>query len=176
MKHVAITFCAVVSMCAAQTSATFEQWHDRGLKRNPSGVSLHIETRDNRAIYHTSETINLLMVFTSERENLYSAVATDPGSGDDVVLQRVGEEAHRLIFDHGIVCCSSSAPKDLGRKPVEVPSYFYFRLPEGQYSLFVETKRVLQGHPEGAYGKGPTVTSDILHLTVLPEEKPAVRH
>jgi hypothetical protein len=176
VKRVSLIFCALTSICLAQTTATFEQLHDRGLKRNPPGVTLHIETKDKRTVYHASEIIDPVMVFTSARANLYTVITEDLGWGDEAVLQPDGDKVRRLVFDHGVACCSSSVPEFLGPGPVIVGHYFRLQLPPGRYALFLQTERVSQGRPaRGHYGEGGAVmTSDILNLTVLPEEKRAV--
>jgi hypothetical protein len=161
---------AFASVCGAQTTAKFEEWHARGTKENPSGVSASLVTRDGHKIYHASDDIIFQMLLASSSENVYTAELAGMGNGDEIVFQRSdAAEPSRQPYDHRVICCSD-VRQSLGQKPTVVTTYFHLRLQPGAYSLFFQTLRVSHGWPErGHSGEGPVVTSDVLHITVLPD-------
>jgi len=155
--------------CEPQHQQRFEDWHRRGLKQNPAGLTVKLHTRDNTDRYAASERVNLQLSITSLSDTLYE-VETAGMSGDEVVLQGSNTDKPRISVDkYGIACCSS-AVKPLSKNPVNVATRLYLHLRPGEYSLFVKTKRVSRGGAKpGHYADALLVTSDVLHLTITPD-------
>ena len=158
-------------LCLAQLPQKFEDLHSRSLKQNPAGVSIKLHTKDERVRYTAGEIVKVELSIASWSDDLYT-VETADRDGDEMVLQDLGaEQPRRLIDKHGVLCCGY-ALKTLGKEPINVATHFYLRLQPGEYLLFVRTKRVSRGRPkQGHYGDGPMVTSDILRLTIKPDQK-----
>ena len=115
--------------------------------------------------------MNLELILTSRADVLYTVETADV-SGDEIVFQRSSAEGPRRFIDrHGVLCCST-ARQVLSTNPIEVATHLYLRPEPGDYSLFVKTKRVSRGKPDiDHHGEGTVLTSDMLQLTIVRDEK-----
>ncbi len=193
----------LVSCSTPQTLQTlspqFQREHAQGLQRTPFGVELTLATVDGQTTYHFADKVELLLSFTSETEGYYTVETltgmSAAGSSDDLVIQAPGLAApihsqSRLVYS--VKCCDSRR-RSLGRTRLTTTTTFSFdwlrqaevgpsgKLQPGDYVVFVQTKRVMRGWPRPNVNRyavldGTVVTSNLLHIKLLPDDVEQVKH
>lgn len=186
--------------CLAQSaSSTFENDHDAGVKQNPPGVTLTIATSDGRSAFHVSDVVKLTLAFTSNKPRVYTVEVAPGGNtaaaSDDFVIQAPDQWSAIHSLENGppsgIICCTANR-KYVREQPITLESFLSLReirfldirelfhswpdLPEpGEYSIFVQTRRLMRGWPKSEKDKyfkasDIVVTSEnVLHITMIPD-------
>jgi len=169
---------AFAHRCSAQSE--FEVRHEEAVSRNPAGVKLELRTADGRSSFHLFETIPIELEFSSSRAATYSIELDEAMnfagqanwfdvSPRDTVFVPYSAMGHR-----GVVCCEldrhylSPRPTILRR---ELTDYLRFEK-AGTYSVVFATGRVFRGMgaPNNFSASGLRLTSNILTLTILPDD------
>ena len=193
-----LTFILITVTCAAQQSPkAFEEEYSRGLKQNPSGITFIISTPDGRSTYHLHDTIPINLALTSKKPHVYTfetttGLTTEAGGSDDLVI--VGPDfvspihSHSRVMQGHYVCCESkriylsetpsvaSFSAILGGIPRLLPKLDMTTETEitpGEYTVFMQTRRVLLGWPKSERQKYKSASnivvtsSNVLHLTLV---------
>ncbi len=193
-----LTFILIGVACAAQSSLkAFEDEHVHGLQQNPSGITFIISTVDGRSTYHLHDTIQITLTLTSKKPHFYtfettSGMTTRAGASDDLVV--VGPDVVSPIHSYsrgmqgGYVCCESKRiylsekpsiaafSTSLGGIPRLMPKPDMTtdtEITPGEYTVFMQTRRVLRGWPKSEHQKYDRVSniivtsSNLLHLALV---------
>jgi hypothetical protein len=196
-------FCALlvlVGICAAQAAPMqIQEEHEHAIAENPKDVRLVIALVPSREGHN--EELHLKLFFTSTTPHSYTAELAPGGNTaaiDDFIFQGPGMllpvHSKDGPIPEGVVCCGSDR-RYIGKTPISANAYFKiilppripglvagsnFRLvpiepPPGDYSIFVQTRRVMKGWPKSErdlYFKASDVvitSSNCVHVTVLPD-------
>ncbi len=197
MKSLLTCFLITVA-CAAQTSLkAFEDEYTRGLQQNHPGITFIISTVDGLSTYHLHDTIAIKLALTSKEPHVYtfettSGISTEASTSDDLVV--VGPNAvspihsrSRVMQGH-YVCCRSkrlylsekpsiaSFSTTLGGIPRLIPKPDMTtdtEITPGEYTVFMQTRRVLHGWPKSedekyrGVSKIVVTSNNVLHLTLV---------
>jgi|SRR5208283_370129 len=178
--------------------ASLQEEHNSAIAKNPPDIELRIALAPSRNNRH--DDLHLKLTFKSNKSRLYTAELAPGGNTatiDDFVFQGPGMPTPVHSKDGppvGVVCCGSRRIY-VGETPVTASAYFRIALPPrirdpfaesapsltpvepepGDYSIFVQTRRVMKGWPKSERDRYFT-TSDIIltsnnivHITLLPD-------
>lgn len=185
--------------CSAQSaSSSFDEEHIRGIRQNPDGVTFTISTIPEGSAWHLSDMIRFKVKFKSRNTRIYTAEIGGGGSAAgasfDFVFQGPGMATpihSQPSHPFGIVCCDSKR-RYLGPQPLTGPEFRVSlkriedftnaaefglspsRLEPGDYVVFAQTRSIMRGWPKSGHDafyavSNLLVTSNILHITILPD-------
>ena len=194
-----------VACSAQQISPSFDEQHAKGVEQNPPGVTLTISTRDGHSAYHISDTLYFKLSFTNKNSDVYTveldSAMNKAGVSDDFVIQRADTTPpiHSQPSLMGYVCCDTNR-RYLGKEPLvaetalrieylerslnfrlrnsQVPGAippFAQRLGPGEYTIFLQSRRLMRGWPKSQHDQYHTVSdivvtsNNVLHITILPD-------
>lgn len=164
--------------CAAQSG--FYARHKAAVARNPPGVKLLLRTPDGRRSFHLFETIPFEMEYSSAQADTYS-IELDESMNIGGWKHKFEIVPRNLVllnaseFDQQTFSCCGSYRRFLSKQPRilhrELTDYFRFEKP-GTYRLYLTTWCVFEfpGHPDDPRPSKTPVTSNILTLTILPDD------
>ena len=194
-----------VACSAQQISPSFDEQHSKGLKQNPPGVTLTISTRDGHSAYHLSDTLYFRLSFASKNSHMYTVELNTPmnlaGVSDDFVMQQPDATfpIHSQPSLTGYVCCDTDrryvrneplvAETGLRMEYLERSLNFRLRnsrvvgaipplaenLRPGEYSIFLQSRRLMRGWPTSEHDRYHTVSDivvtskNVLRITILPD-------
>jgi len=196
--HVLLLVLAIACFAQSAASPSFDEEYSRGVEQNPLGVTFAISTIPEHSTHHLSDDIRFEVMFTSTKPRLYTAELAGAGSAAgasfDFVIQGPGmavpihSQPSNLM---GYVCCGSKrrylGPKRLTGEGIIVSlkrierftNDATFPLPRmelkpGDYAIFAQTRSVMRGWPKSKHAayhavSDLVVTSNILHITILPD-------
>jgi hypothetical protein len=164
----------------------FEARNQTGVKKNPPDLNFELRTQDGKNTYHLYETIPLEMVFNSSRPLTYSIELDEIGNwGGQSYRFEVDPLNAVVVYDThyrtGVICCSSHRV-NLSSAPIvmrkELTDFVRFEK-AGTYNVFATTERVFRNHRTPRTSQAPgeemfelsfTLTSNLLTLTILPDD------
>jgi hypothetical protein len=193
----ALILITVACADAQQSLKAFEGEYAQGLHQNPAGITFVISTADGHTTYHLHDTIPIKLALASKNPHVYtfettSGLTTEAGGSDDLVIfgPDVVSPIHsrsRVMQGH-YVCCESkriylteeaavaSFSTTLGRilrlmpKPDMTTGT---EITPGEYTVFMQTRRVLRGSPKSqdqnfrGVSNIVVTSNNVLHLTLV---------
>lgn len=167
--------------CQRKPLTSFERQNREARWQNPAGLKFELRTSDSRTTYHLFEPIPLDLAFSSSAVATYSIELDDEmntASLSDKFLADPVDSLSSTIpsWLRAFVCCGSN-PQYLSSGPTvlqeDLTDIFRFEKP-GRYEIYATTQRIFRGKDasmEEDYGPSKfTVTSNILALTILPDD------
>src|SRR5581483_11219982 len=168
----ALTITCGVS-CAHRPLDEFDSRHAGAEAKNPSGISMTLDTADGKRSYPESEFIPLVIRYTSQTISRYK-VETGLGMNAAAESTRLVSDESKpspTLYPGGFACCGSRL-EPLNLDPIVFKPFVKFRLQPGKRRVYVTADQVfpwdIQGESE-EHGKALETTSNILSLDITPD-------
>jgi len=153
----------------AQDDNVFQALHAQSEAKNPSSLSMVLDTPHSKRSYSEGEYIPLVISYSSDVRYKYKV---ETGFGWNAVA-----ESQRLYTDEQItpvVCLVARSGygqrlEPLDSKPVIVPNCIATRLKPGNHELYATARQVFPWSTGDESGKGLLTTSNILRLDITPD-------